>query len=277
MAYNIDAIRSALTKGDKTTAKANTGDKPKQAYWKPTLGEHDIRFLPIQSTTGEPFQEVLYYDKRELSERRFVAPYAFGLPDPIKDQFDELRNSKKHPGGWAIAKHLRPKERYYGVIIVRGEETKGPQVWEFSKETRDMVYSILSNKDNIDEDMFSPEVGYDFTCAVTAVIENGKPRTFNGMQVKAINLQARKKPSPLSKDKEQLKVWVAAIPNLEESFKRQCKSADELVELLENFVATLTNPTKPTESGTDHTETVTGKAKTSAAEDKLDDAFSGMF
>lgn len=277
MAYNIDAIRSALTKGDKTATKTNTGDKPKQAYWKPTVGEHDIRFLPIQSTTGEPFQEVLYYDKRELSERRFVAPYAFGLPDPIKDQFDELRNSKKHPGGWAIAKHLRPKERYYGVIIVRGEEAKGPQVWEFSKETRDMVYSILSNKDNIDEDMFSPEVGYDFTCSVTPVIENGKPRTFNGMPVKAINLQARKKPSPLSKDKAQLKAWVDATPNLEESFKRQCKSADELVELLENFVATLTNPTKPTESGTDHTETVTGKTKTSAAEDKLDDAFSGMF
>ena len=69
------------------------------------------KIFGLKSTTGEPFQEVLYYDKRELSERRFVAPYAFGLPDPIKDQFDELRNSKKHPGGWAIAKHLRPKER----------------------------------------------------------------------------------------------------------------------------------------------------------------------
>ena len=231
--YNLDSIKAALTKGDKTSSSTKSGATNKTVYWKPTIGEHDIRFLPVQTTSGEPFQEVLYYDK--LAERRIIAPYCFGMPDPIKEQFDELRNSKKHPDGWTIAKHLRAKERFYAVVIVRSEEDKGPQVWEISKDTRDAIYGILSHKDNVDEDMFSPEVGYDFTCSVTPVIEGGKPRLYNGSPVKQINLQARKKPSPLSKDKAQVKKWLDAVPNLEDMFKRQSKNAEELVEVLEQL------------------------------------------
>jgi hypothetical protein len=271
--YSLDSIKAALTKGDKT-ASTKTNATNKTVFWKPTIGEHDIRFLPVQSNSGEPFQEVLYYDK--LAERRIIAPYCFGMPDPIKDQFDELRNSRKHPDGWTIAKHLRAKERFYTVVIVRGEEDKGPQVWEFSKDTRDAIYGILSHKDNVDEDMFSPEVGYDFTCAVTPVIEGGKPRMYNGSPVKQINLQARKKPAPLSKDKALAKKWLETVPNLEEMFKRQAKTAEELVEVLENFVAKLTGGPSTGDSGMDHTETRTGSAATNPVADKLDDAFADL-
>lgn len=275
--YNLDAIKAALTKNDKTSAAGKGAGGTKTAYWKPTLGEHDLRFLPIQNSSNEPFQTVAYYNE-PLTEQRLVAPYSFGLPDPIKEQFEELRNSKKHPDGWSIAKNLRAKERFYAVIIVRGEEEKGPQIWEFSKETRDQVYGILTHKDNVDEDMLSPDVGYDFTCAVTQVIEGGKPRLFKGSPVKQINLQARKKPSPLSKDKAQAKKLLEAVPNLEEMFKKQCKGPEELVEVLEQFVANLTSapPTAATrESGTDLTESRTGKPASSPVSDKLDSAFSG--
>jgi len=272
--YNLDAIKAALSKNDKSSTTAK-GSQQKNVYWKSTLGEHDIRFLPIQNSSNEPFQTVAYYSE-PLSDQRLVAPYAFGLPDPIKEQFEELRNSRKHPDGWTIAKNLRAKERYYAVIVVRGEEDKGPQIWEFSKETRDQVYGILTHKDNIDEDMLSPDVGYDFTCSVTQVIENGKPRLFKGSPVKQINLQARKKPSPLSKDKAQVKKWLDAVPNLEDMFKRQCKAPEELVEVLEQFVSNLTGGFATSASGVDHTETRTGKALTSPAADKLDDAFANF-
>ena len=268
--YNLDSIKAALTKGDKT-ASTKSSATSKTAYWKPTIGEHDIRFLPVNSSGGEPFQEVLYYDK--LTDRRIVAPYGFGMTDPIKEQFDSLRKSKE---GWEIAKHLRAKERFYAVVIVRGEEAKGPQVWEFSKDTRDAIYGILSHKDNVDEDMFSPEVGYDFTCAVTPVIENGKPRMFNGSPVKQINLQARKKPSPLSKDKNQVKTWLDAVPNLEDMFKRQCKDSEELHVVLENFVAKLSGEPSSGDTGTDLTEARTGRAANNPAADKLDDAFADL-
>jgi hypothetical protein len=275
--YNLDAIKAALSKNDKTST-GTKGTTQKQVYWKPTLGEHDLRFLPIQNSSNEPFQTVSYYGD-PLTQMRMVAPYSFGLPDPIKEQFEELRNSKKHPDGWSIAKHLRAKERFYAVILVRGEEDKGPQIWEFSKETRDQVYGILTHKDNIDEDMLSPDVGYDFTCSVTQVIEGGKPRLYKGSPVKQINLQARKKPSPLSKDKAQTKKWLDAVPNLEEMFKRQCKSPEELVEVLEQFVANLTGVTPSAstrEAGTDVTEAKTGRKQTNPVADKLEDAFADL-
>ena len=126
--YNLDAIKAALSKNDKTSTTSKTATL-KNVYWKPTLGEHDIRFLPIQNSSNEPFQTVAYYSE-PLSSQRLVAPYSFGLADPIKEQFEELRNSKKHPDGWTIAKNLRAKERFYAVILVRGEEDKGPQIWE---------------------------------------------------------------------------------------------------------------------------------------------------
>lgn len=271
--YNLDSIKAALTKGEKGSS-TKTSATSKTVYWKPTIGEHDIRFVPVKTSGGEPFQEVLYYEK--LTERRIVAPYGFGLPDPVKEQFDELRNSKKHPDGWTIAKNLRPKERFYAVVIVRGEEAKGPQVWEFSKDTRDAIYGILSHKDNVDEDMFSVEVGYDFTCAVTPVIENGKPRMYNGSPVKQINLQARKKPSPLSKDKAQAKAWTEVLPSLEDMFKRQCKDSEELLVVLENFVAKLAGGPSSGDTGTDHTEARTGQVQNNPAADKLDDAFADL-
>ena len=56
-------------------------------------------------------------------------------------------------------------------------------------------------------------------------------------------------------------------------FKRQCKAPEELVEVLEQFVSNLTGGFTASASGTDHTETRTGKALTSPAADKLEDAF----
>lgn len=276
--YDLSAIKAALTKGEKGS-NSNSGGAgfTKTVYWKATMGEHDIRFLPIESSTGEPFMTVAYYDK-PLVEKRIVAPFCMGKPDFIKEQYEELRQSKKHPDGWAIAKHLRSKDRFYAAIIVRGEEDKGPQVWEFSKEIRDAIYGILTHKDNVDEDMLSTTDGYDFTLTVTPAMEGGKPKLWNGSPVKNINVQPRKKPSPLSKDKALVTKWLAATPKFEEMFGRQCKTNEELTEILENFVAGLSGGSaKPSAEGTDHNATRgANPASTSEAEDQLDDAFSDL-
>jgi hypothetical protein len=84
----------------------------------------------------------------------------------------------------------------------------------------------------------------------------------------------------LTKDKALAKKWVEATPNIEDMMKRQCKSPEELMEVLENFVATLGVPAatgRTKELGSDYTETRTGKPQTSQLEDKLGDAFSGAF
>jgi hypothetical protein len=104
------------------------------------------------------------------------------------------------------------------------------------------------------------------------VIEGGKPRLFKGSAVKQVNLQSRKKPSPLTKDKALAKKWIEATPNIEDMMKRQCKTFEELTEVLENFVASLPSGS-PSASGTDHTEARPGKKIDNQAEDKLNSTF----
>ena len=266
MTYNISAIKAALSNNGPQSKAASSGTKTN--YWKPTIGEHDVRFLPYADSMGNPFLEVFYYN--DLADKRLVAPFAFGLPDPIKDLFEIKRKSKD---GWQTAKLLRPKERYYATIIVRGEETKGPQIWEFSKEIRDQIYGILSHKDNIDEDMFNPESGYDFTVNVGQAMDaSGKPRTFNKNAVKSFNISPRKRPSKLSSKSTEAKQWLDAMPNFEEMFKKQVKSAEELLDVMSAFVAkhqSAPASNEEKEDGTEHTQ----PPAMSKAEKDLSDTF----
>ena len=269
MAYNINAIKAALSNAGGSQNKTATASS-KTNYWKPTIGEHDVRFLPYADSMGNPFLEVSYYN--DLSDRRLVAPFAFGLPDPIKELFETKRKQKD---GWQVAKLLKAKERYYAAIIVRGEEAKGAQVWEFSKEIRDQIYSILSHKDNIDEDMFNPETGYDFTITVGQAMDaSGKPRTFNGSAVKSFNISPRKRPSKLSAKAAEAKQWLDNMPKLEDMFKKQVKTPEELLEVLSAFVAKHEGSTD-SEDETSDTEsgTVRSGGTVSKAEKDLADAF----
>jgi hypothetical protein len=231
--YNLDKIRAALLK-----QKTSTNKEAKIKYYKPQIGTHDIRFLPYQSSDGHPVQEVHYYEKISPDGKRIVAPYFFGLPDPIRDIYNERRKEKN---GWVIAKHLKPRKRFYAVLIDRNAEVEGPQVWEFGEDIRDAIYTKMLSKDYIDENLFDPINGYDFELTVSqAVDDSGKPKSFNGFPVKKMRLEIRRKPSPLHKDKEIRTRWINEMPNLEEIFKKQAsKEPEYYIELLENFITKL--------------------------------------
>lgn len=269
--YNIEKIKAALeakANGNKGVNSSNSNG-PKLTYWKPTIGEHDIRFLPYQDENAQPFQKVSYYEK--LSERRFVAPSTFGMEDPIAELF-ELRRKDKDKEAWNITKLMKPRDRFYAIIIVRGEEAKGPQVWEMSEETRSSIYRTLAHKDYVDEDMFSPVSGYDFTVTVSAAIENGKPRMFNGFPVKAIDVQPRKKPTKLGTEK-QIQEYLSAMPKLYDIFKSQTKTPEQIMPIIEAFIA------KHTSAGSDD-EPMSSRSATTptteATDAKLNDAFGGL-
>jgi len=262
--YNIDKIKAALeAKLNPTKATSNS----KLTYWKPTMGEHDVRFLPYADENSQPFQKVAYYEK--ISDRRFVAPSSFGMDDPIAELFAERRQDKDKEA-WKLTKQLKPRDRYYAVIIVRGEEDKGPQIWEFSEDLRVDIYKTLSHKDNADEDMFNPETGYDFTVDVSPQMENGKPKTFNGYPMKTITVKPRKKPSKLG-TKDQMEKWLQAIPNLHDYFKSQVKKPEELLEVLENFVNKFSSA-ETTPSSTKVHQTSSDEA----TDAKLNDAFGDL-
>lgn len=277
--YNINAIRDKLDKFTKRTpaTKGNNKEYTKLTFFKPDVGEYDIRFINVAQTEEEaPIFEVLYY--KNIAADRFVAPRTFGLPDPI----DEVRQSlikEKDPAKRKLFKFVIPQERYYAVIINRKEEEKGPLVWEISQELCKDIYAILMHKDYVDEDLFDAEKGYDFTLTVTPKLEqNGKPRTYNGSIVKSFSLQPRRKSSKLAAKAEQAKKWLEAVPDLKSYFKAQVKSPEQIVELLNAFqlkfeAGEIGNNT-PTPTGT--TKINTKETSVAEAEKSVDDAFKDL-
>lgn len=233
MSYNLNAIKNKieqLSGAKKNNGGGGKGDRAKINWFKPGLGQHDVRFLPYQDANGQPFQEVAYYDSKLLSEMRFVAPTQFGMKDPVFELLTELKKDRSKEA-WSLWKNLTPRERYYAPIIVRGEEEKGVQIWELNGRLVKDIYSILAHPDYKDENLMDAEKGYDFTVMVSPT-----DKTFNGNPVKEIKLQPRRKPSALAeKDSDREKI-IAGIPNLEAYFKAQVKTEEQMATMLENFL-----------------------------------------
>jgi hypothetical protein len=230
-AYNLDAIKNKI---NSLTSNNKGAEKAKINWAKFQIGTYDVRFVPLMDVNGnplaQPFYEVSYYDNKDLSERRFVAPSQFGQEDPIKETAMELAKDKSREA-WLVRKKLTPRERYYAAIVIRGEEEKGLQVWELSPKLCKDIYGILVHPDYADEDMFSPESGYDFTVTVSAT-----DKTFNNFPVKEIKLQPRRKSNKLLPKKEQVEALLKTVPNFEAYFRAQIKSPEELVEIRDNFL-----------------------------------------
>jgi len=232
MGYNLDAIKAKINQlSGANKGGGAKGDRAKVNWWKPQLGQHNIRFLPFTDKNGQPFQEVSYYDSKLLSERRFVVPTQFDMEDPIFQMLTELRKDRSKEA-WKIWKNLQPRERYYAPILVRGEEDKGAQIWELNSKLLKEIYSVLAHPDYKDENLMHPENGYDFTVTVSPT-----DKTFNGNPVKEIKLQPRRKPSVLSENEQEKEKILKGIPNLEAYFKAQVKSPEEMKTMLENFLA----------------------------------------
>lgn len=245
MSYNIEELKKKIN-AIGSNGKGGSGEKTKITWWKPALGTHDVRFVPLTDGAGnalsQPFYEVAYYDNKDLGDKRFPAPSQYGQADPLKEVAMALAKDKSREA-WLVRKKLTPRERYYAAIVVRGEEEKGIQVWELSPKVCKEVYSLLVLPDYADEDLFSVENGFDFTVSVTAT-----DKTFNNFPVKEIKLVPRRKSSKLAAKKEQVDALVKQVPNFEAYFKAQVKSEEELCAIRDNFLAAQTD-----ESG--HTET----------------------
>lgn len=243
MSYNIEELKKKI---NALSGTPKSGDKAKITWWKPELGTHDIRFVPLSDGQGnplaQPFFEIAYYDNKDLGDRRFVAPSQFGSPDPLKEVAMELAKDKSREA-WLVRKKLTPRERYYAAVLVRGQEEKGIQVWEISPKVCKDIYSLLVLPDYAEDDLFSVENGFDFTVSVTAT-----DKMFNNYPVKEIKLVPRRKSTKLAPKKEQIEALVKAVPNFEAYFKAQVKSEDELIQIRDNFLAAQTDESGHTES-----------------------------
>lgn len=274
--YNLEAIKARLGEMTKTGEKKEQSDLPKFTYFKPEIGETNIRFLPYSDAKGQPFQEVVYYQSKKLSEKRIVAPAQFGLEDPIAELEVELRKDRSDEV-WNVRKELRGTSRFYAPIIVRGREDEGVQLWELSSKLVQDVYAVLTHEDYASENLMDPYEGYDWT--VTA-IDSGKK--FNGYVVKDIKFTPRRKSSPIfssgkGADKTKIEALIAEIPDLNEFYRKIVPATETLKTTIENFL----NPSTESEDeqveagGVEHGPSNTEKSKkqAEAVKSKLDSAF----
>lgn len=262
--YSLDAINKAL----EAKVKPQSQQKTKTNYFKPQIGEYDIRFLPLKTEDNVPYVSINFYNK--ITDKfRYVAPSTFGMEDPILEFFSEIRKDRNN---WNVAKNLKPTERFFVSIMVRAKEKgakdEGPYVWEISDELRMKFLNILRNKDFADEDMLDPNTGYDFSLTVTQAVEGGKPRVWNGFAVKQYDLLNRRKPSKLASTKEEIERITQSVPDIVGMHKNMLKSKEELLEVLENYMAKM--------AGASETSVATQPAASDeedAVSKKLDEAF----
>jgi hypothetical protein len=231
--YNIDDIKKKINQlSGVRGSKLNNEEKQKLQWFKPTLGQHSVRFLPYRhSDNNQPFAEISYYDNALLTQNRLVAPLQFGQEDPIFEALAQLKTDTSKEA-WMVWRNLTTKPRYYAPILVRGEEAKGVQIWELSPKLANKVFQVLANPDYEGEDLFDPNTGFDFLVNVTPT-----DKTFKNNPVKEIEFSPRRKSTPLATTDAEIEKLLAAVPNLHAYFKAQVPSVETLSNALENFLA----------------------------------------
>lgn len=171
-------------------------------FWKPDVGTHYVRILPMNIESGIPFVERRFYYNIGGS-RPILAPYQFNKPDPIQELIKKVRDEN-----YDLAKLLFDKSRIYAGVIVRGEEEKGPQLWSFGKKVYEQLLSIMIDPDY--GDITDPLEGRDIKVTVS------KTQGFQFPMVSSVD--ARPKVTPLSTDSDLASGWLENIPNVDEIY-----------------------------------------------------------
>jgi len=237
MAYDLNAIRAKLSnianKNNKGFNK-DDADKPRLKYWKPTEGNTDIRILPYNDGAGQPAQELLYYDSKLLSEKRFVAPFQFGMEDPINDMLTNLSTGPRlEKEVFKTLMQFKAKPSYYFPVIVRHREDEGVMFWELNEKNLQKVYaSTFAHPDYEDEQLTDLDKGYDLTVTGT---DAGKK--YNGNTVIEWSISPRKKPSKLLKTTEAALLLVESVPNVKDFFRQYVRGEGKIKEMLEIALA----------------------------------------
>ncbi len=185
MGINLDAMKKKLSQLD----SKGSGDNK---FWKPTLGDHDVRLLC--PSDGDPFREYhFHYLKVNGKNRSILCPNRnFGDDCPICQFASSLWRDAKDAGDKQMmnqAKDLFVKQRYFSPVVVRGLEQDGVKIWGYPVTSYRKLISYVLNPDY--GDITDIENGTDIT--VKCVKIPGKK--YNGTE-----LEARRRTTPLCSD-----------------------------------------------------------------------------
>jgi len=194
-----------------------------KSLWKPkSEGKFQLRIVPSIIDKKNPFKEVFVH--YGIFKFPIYALSNWGEKDPIIEFVKQLRQTSDKEN-WKLSKKLEPKMRVFAPVIVRGEEEKGVRLWEFGKEIYMQLLGIADDEDY--GDYTDINEGRDFTLeTVTGDI--------GGRQGLKSSIRIKPKTSVLSKDTEDIKVWLSEQPDILELQRKH--EFDKLKEILQNFL-----------------------------------------
>lgn len=196
MTIDLEKMKKKLASSE-TNGKS---DKKDNGYFKPQLGDQEVRFLP--SEDGDPFKEFFFHyglgetflcPKKNYNEKCPACEYAFELWS------DKTDASKKQ------AKELFSKQRFFSNVIVRGKEAEGPKPYGYGKKTYQQLLKLVTDPEY--GDVTDVESGYDFKLSYEAAKGDGAfPTT---------TLLPKRQPSVLAKTKKEIKELLDKIKPVE--------------------------------------------------------------
>jgi hypothetical protein len=242
MAIDMEAIRRKLAQLNREKAPSNK--------WKPQkVGNYKIRALPWPAnltSEGTPFIERYFY---YIGKDSVLTPKQFGEEDPVNDLISALWRSKD-PADKETAKKIMPKMKAYLAVLVKGEEEKGAQLFEFSHTTYKRLLGFYMDEDG--GDICDLEEGFDLKVTMSdgGRVWEGKPQLDMTIDLG--------KQGALSKwfngDTTKMQELLEKLPSVDETTKFARKSSAEIKLLLDKWTA---GPDAVSEEGTTRGSTPT--------------------
>ena len=210
-------LSASQTKGQKREKIDYT-----KIFWKPKPGKYQIRIVPSKFDKSNPFREVYFH--YGFSKGPILALTNWNEKDPIAEFAKNLRKSSDKED-WQLAKKIEPKLRYFVPVLVRGEESQGPRLWEFGKLIYEQLLGIAADEDY--GDFTDITDGRDFT--IEAVED-----TVAGRKGIKCNIRVKPKTSAISEDANVVTKALDEQPDILGINKHY--SFDELKELLDKWL-----------------------------------------
>ena len=193
-------------------------------FWRPTDGEHVIRVVPTPD--GDPFKDY-WFHYNVGNNSGFLSPKKnFGEDDPldgfVRKLFGEGTEESRN-----LAKQLMAKQRFFTPIIVRGEESRGVQVWGFGKTVYEKLLNLVLNPEY--GDITDPDAGTDLT------LRYGKPP---GAQFPQTEITPRRRSSTMCNDQlseEECARLLDSVPDMSGLFER--KPPEDVGKMLDEYLS----------------------------------------
>ena len=222
MRKELEALRNGGSRRDQKSS--SEGDV---RYWRPTPGEHQIRFINLQDTnpnvTHGPIKEWHWHyrvgadgsdrgktflcNKRSFNEECPICELASSMWQ-AQEEFE--KEGTPRPDLRQAAINMFAKNRYYANVLVRGEEEKGVQVYSFGKRVAQAAYEVFLDQD-YNGKFLDVNDGFDFK--IKYELEDPTDKR----SAKTI-IRPSAKPSPLADTAEEIEDIMSTAYDLDEIY-----------------------------------------------------------